>query len=365
MRSRSSVGSGPHLVGRGWRAEHERSHTRADLSCRARPHRRSDPIAPDIVPSRRCSFGHRLDHCSIVAVSCQHVVTGPVSHDPLGLQLLELRRRQADEVAPHLAVVRPERRGSGRERGWSSPTSLGYGACWRSGPSTGSSTATRSWRACEVRVEGDVARVVGGGHGHVVGDARALDLGRALRSRSTAATIVVDGVAVAGPVGQGGEAGVLEQVEAAHGARTGGEVGVDRRPRRTRSCRPRSGSCRAGRSSTAGCPPGSGPSRGGRRPGSSIPGCAAPTRRARRRRPHPGPCLPRRGAAGADRVTPVQRGERGLGREHAREVVGDGHPGSHRGSVGLAGQVEQPPVGHTQPVEPGALRRRGRPGRRR
>ena len=93
----------------------------------------------------------------------------------------------------------------------------------------------------------------------------------------------VDGVAVAGPVGQGGEAGVLEQVEATHGTAQAAEVGVA--PGHHADVVPVGGRVVVeGRRvrqpvALAGCAP----SRGGRRPGSSIPRCAAPTRTARRR----------------------------------------------------------------------------------
>ena len=53
----------------------------------------------------------------------------------------------------------------------------------------------------------------------------------------------------------------------------------------------------------------------------------------------------------------VERGTaRGLGREHAGEVVGDRHAGTHRRAVGVAGQVQQPAVADAHPVEAGAPR---------
>ncbi len=50
---------------------------------------------------------------------------------------------------------------------------------------------------------------------------------------------------------------------------------------------------------------------------------------------------------------PVEAGHRGHGREHAGQVVGDGHAGPHRRTVPFAGQVEQAAVGDAQPVEAG------------
>ncbi len=60
-------------------------------------------------------------------------------------------------------------------------------------------------------------------------------------------------------------------------------------------------------------------------------------------------------ARGPPRVTPVQRSEGGLGCEHARQVVGDGHARPYRWSVRFAGQVEQSPVGDAEAVEAGPL----------
>ncbi len=106
-----------------------------------------------------------------------------------------------------------------------SPTSRGYGACWRTAPRTGSSIVTRSWRGGEVGVGGDLHGRVGGGHGHVEADTGLLDLGRRERHRPFGHD-VVDDVAAGRPVGQGGETGIGGQVGSTHGLAQAAEVGV-------------------------------------------------------------------------------------------------------------------------------------------
>ena len=78
-----------------------------------------------------------------------------------------------------------------------------------------------------------------------------------------------------------------------------------------------------------------------------------PYREASTTAPRP-PSVPAATVGPASGVTSVQRGQGRLGGEHPGEVVGHRHPRSHRWPVRLAGQVEQAPVGHAQPVEPGS-----------
>ena len=63
-----------------------------------------------------------------------------------------------------------------------------------------------------------------------------------------------------------------------------------------------------------------------------------------------------RAAAAARVVARVQRGDRGLRREHAGEVVGDRHADAHRRAVGVAGEVQQAAVADADAVEAGPRR---------
>ena len=54
-------------------------------------------------------------------------------------------------------------------------------------------------------------------------------------------------------------------------------------------------------------------------------------------------------------ISAVERGESRLCREDARQVVGNRDAGPDGRAVGFAGQVQEPPVGDAEPVEPGAL----------
>ena len=63
-------------------------------------------------------------------------------------------------------------------------------------------------------------------------------------------------------------------------------------------------------------------------------------------------------ARSAARVACVQRADRGLGREHAGEVVGDRHADAHRRTIGIAGEMQQAAVADADAVEtrPGRVR---------
>ena len=165
----------------------------------------------------------------------------------------------------------------------------------------------------------------------------------------------VDLVAACRPVGQPSEARVVDEIRFGPSPCTGGRSSrpIPRRCRRT--CRRRSGSCRAAPSSRAGCPRAQRTMPScvvGRR--ASTRGCAARRRRARRRSRRRCP------TAGVARV---QRGRRGVRGEHAGEVVGDRHADAHGRPVGVAGEVQQPAVPDADAVEARAAARTGRPAR--
>ena len=163
-----------------------------------------------------------------------------------------------------------------------SPTRRGYGACWRSGPTTGSSTVTRSPRAATWGSAKMSAAVYAVATGTSHSMQRSIDLGRGQR-RGPVGDDSVDLVAARGAVGQAGEARIVRAGRPGPSPCTDARSWRPSRRRCTRTCRRRWGSCRAAPSWRAGCPRGCARRRAGRRPAASTRGCGAPRRRGRRR----------------------------------------------------------------------------------